>query len=109
MVGLALREFECTLCQRRFTLLSGDLILPGPSICDECLRALWELEGDALTKHISGCLKEEASRVGERPESHFEERALVSGTVQLITWYKEQWGSAEEATQDRERERQALG
>jgi len=108
MAILALREFECTLCQQHFTLLSGDLILPGPRICDECLKVLWELEGDALEKHISERLGM-ASKDGERPESHVENRALVNSTVQHIQWHKDRWSSADEAIQDRERERRALG
>ena len=108
MAILALREFECTLCQERFTLLSGDLIVPGPRVCDECLKALWELEGDALAKHISESLGK-ASQDGECPESHIEKQALVNSTVQHIRWHKEQWSSVDEAIQDRERERRSLG
>jgi hypothetical protein len=107
MAILALREFECTLCQQHFTLLSGDLILPGPRVCDECLQVLWELEGDALEKHISESLRK-ASHDGERLESHIEKQALVNSTVQHIQWHKEQWRSAEEAIQARERERRSL-
>lgn len=108
MAILALREFECTLCQQRFTLLSGDLILPGPRVCDECLSVLWELEGDALEKRISESLTK-ASQDKECPESHTEKQALVDSTVQHIQWHKEQWSSVEEAIQDRERERRSLG
>ena len=99
---MALRNFECTLCQRSFTLLSGDLILPGPNICDECLLALWELESDALTKHISACLKENASRPKEHLESHSKEQELLNSTVRLFQQYKEQWHSAQEIIKDRE-------
>ena len=108
MAILALREFECTLCQRRFTLLSGDLIVPCPRICDECLKGLWALEGDALEKHISESLGK-ALKDRECSESHIQNQALVSSTVRHIQWLKEHWSSAEEAIQDRERERRALG
>ena len=108
MAILALREFECTLCQQRFILLSGDLILPLPRICDECLEVLWELEGDALEKHISESLGN-ASKDRECPELRIENQELVNGTVRHIQWLKEQWSSAEEAIQDRERERRFLG
>ena len=108
MAILALREFECTLCHQRFTLLSGDLILPIPRLCDECLKVLWELEGDALEKRISESLAK-ASQDRARPESHTEKQALVDGTVRLIQWHKEQWSSVEEAIQDRERDRRSLG
>jgi len=108
MAILALREFECTLCQQHFTLLSGDLILPGPRTCDECLRVLWELEGDTLEKQVSENLSK-ASQDEERLESHTEKQALVNSTVQHIRWLKEQWSSVEEAIQNRERERRSLG
>ena len=108
MAILALREFECTLCQQYFFLLSGDLILPGPRVCDECLKVLWELEGDTLEKRISESLGE-ASQDGEGLESHIEKQALVNSTVQHIQWHREQWSSVEEALQARERERRSLG
>ena len=108
MAILALREFECTLCHRHFSLLSGDLILPSPKLCDECLKVLWELEDDTLEKHISESLAK-AHQDRERRESHIEERALVNSTVQHIQWHKEQWSSVEEAIQDRERDRRSLG
>ena len=108
MAILALREFECTLCHQRFTLLSGDLILPIPRLCDECLKVLWELEGDALEKRISESLAR-ASQDGERPESHIEKQALVDSTVRHIQWHREQWSSVEEAIQDRERARRSWG
>ena len=92
MAVMGFRDFECTVCQRHFDMLSGDLMVPGPSICDECLKVLWELEGDGLTKYVSACLKENASRLGEVPESHVVDPALVNGAVQLIQWHKEKWG-----------------
>ena len=108
MAILALREFECTLCQQRFTLLSGDLVPPGTRICDECLKVLWELEGDALENHISESLGK-ASRDRECPESHIQNQTLVNSTVHHLKWLKEQCSSVEEAIQDRERERRSLG
>ena len=96
MVGLAVREFQCALCQKQFTLLSGDLMFPGPNICDECLGEVWGLEGEELAKHVAECL------AGE-------ERIPVNSIVQHIRWHKEQWRSADEVVRDRERERRAQG
>jgi hypothetical protein len=104
-----LREFECTLCQRRFTLLSADLMLPQPAFCDECLKALWGLDAAALTRHVSGCLKENASGLGKPYESHAEEQADVNNTVQHFQWHKVQWNSPEELIRNREQARQASG
>jgi hypothetical protein len=95
MPGLAVRDFECSLCQQHFTLLSGDLILPGPNICDACLREIWGLVGDVLVKHLTDCL------AGE-------EETSLDNIVQYIKWYKEKYGSAAEAIRERERERGAL-
>jgi hypothetical protein len=95
MPGLAVREYECTLCQQRFTLLSGDLILPGPRLCDQCLRDVWELEGEALAKHAAGCL---AGR----------DKTPVDNIVRHLKGLKVQWKSVEEAIQARERQRGAL-
>ena len=78
MPGLAVRDLDCTLCQKRFTLLCGDLIIPSTCICDECLREAWELSGDALTEYFSGCLQKISSQSGEHPELGDKERAFVS-------------------------------
>ncbi len=56
MPGMAVREFECTLCQQPFRLLSGDFFLPEPNVCDDCLRQVWELEREALEEHVAECL-----------------------------------------------------
>jgi hypothetical protein len=73
MPGLAVREFKCSLCQKPFTMLSGDLILPGPNICDDCLREVWELEGEVLVKHVAECSGLQS-----------EEKALVNSIMQHI-------------------------
>jgi hypothetical protein len=97
MPGLAVREFECSLCHTPFTMLSGDLILPGPNICDDCLREIWELEGKVLVKHVAGCLG-----------SQSEEKGLVHSVIQHIKWHRGQWRTAEDVIRDRERERGVL-
>lgn len=42
MPGMAVRKFACALCGEHFTLLEGDLVLPGPRLCDECVSQHWE-------------------------------------------------------------------
>ena len=104
MAIMGFRDFECTVCQRHFDMLSGDLMVPGPIICDECLRVLWKLESDAVARHVSECLKQKDSQLGEGPDA-----ALVNSTVQLVQWHKEKWGSIEEAIRSREWQRKAMG
>ncbi len=64
-IGMALREFECMLCQKHYTLLCGDLVLPEYLLCDECLAELQPLEEDELRKHVSQNLSENAPRRDE--------------------------------------------
>lgn len=52
-ICMAARDFDCILCQRHFSRMSADLILPEDLICDECLAELWRLEGDELGKYVS--------------------------------------------------------
>ena len=109
MPGYALRDLDCTMCRKRFTLLYGDLIIPSTIICDDCLREAWELSGDALTAYISERLKENASRAGERAELSDKDRAFVVRIAGHIDWCKTRWASADAAIQERERERRAMG
>jgi hypothetical protein len=52
-IGMAPREFECMLCQKHYTLLCGDLVLPEYLLCDDCLAELQPLEEDELRKHVA--------------------------------------------------------
>jgi hypothetical protein len=79
-------------------MLSGDLILPGPNICDDCLREVWNLEGKELAKHIAG-------RLGLQSE----ESALVHSVIQHVEWHRERWRAVEDVIRDREWERGSLG
>jgi hypothetical protein len=69
-LGIAMvpREFDCLICQRRFSRVCGDLILPEYQICDDCLDELVQLEGDPLRKRIAERLDEGGSRRDERLE-----------------------------------------
>ena len=99
MALMAVREFECVLCQAHFTLLSGDLIVPETLICDECLAELWPLQGDALMERISGRLVERTPQ----------QAALEKRIAQHIEWLRQRWTSADEVIQNRELQRQAQG
>ncbi len=94
MPGMAVREFECSLCRQQFTLLSGDLILPEPNICDDCLRVVWELESEALMEHV-------VERLGLPNEG----QSFVNNVVQHIKRLKGQWGTADDLIRLREQER----
>jgi hypothetical protein len=60
-VSMASREFECSLCGRRFTRMSADLMLPETKVCDECLAALGPLDEVALREEINRRVAERAS------------------------------------------------
>ncbi|MBN2549276.1 MAG: hypothetical protein JXB15_08970 [Anaerolineales bacterium] len=47
------KDLTCPLCQKQFEAWCGDLILVFDSLCDECLLALWPLEGEALRAEIA--------------------------------------------------------
>lgn len=95
MPALALRENECALCQGRFTLLSGDLMVPEPHLCDECLREVWGLDSETLVRRTTGHL------AGQ-------DRMPVENIVQHLQGLKSKWKSVEEAIRAREREHGAL-
>ena len=94
MPGMAVREFACSLCQQPFTMLSGDLMLPGPNICDDCVRAVWDLEDEALMKHVARSLG-----------SQNEDQSLVNNNVQHIKGFKKRWETFDKLIQQREQER----
>ncbi|MFN2145239.1 MAG: hypothetical protein ACK2T7_07785 [Anaerolineales bacterium] len=50
MPGYTLRELDCTHCGNSFTDMEGDLILPVPRLCDDCLKALWHLSKEELDR-----------------------------------------------------------
>lgn len=85
MPGLALREFECSLCQAQFTMLAGDLLLPGPNVCDDCLTAVWRLDDETLSHHVR-------QHLGTRSQ----EEAWVNRIVQHIKWHRAQWATVTE-------------
>ena len=89
MVGIGMRDFECTLCGQTFKQMSGDMIFPGPEICGDCLQEVWDMEDATHTQHVSVCLEER-----QREE-------MIQSMLQHIQWHKEKWASAEEVIQSR--------
>ena len=106
MAFMAVREFECILCQGHFTLLSGDLMLPEPVICDECLVEVWLLEGDVLAKHISKHLAGNVSPHKEHLESHIRQGTLNDRIIQYMQGLKQRQASVKDVIQARELRRQ---
>jgi hypothetical protein len=41
-------------------MMSGDLIVPEPDLCDDCLKEVWELDGEALTAYVTERIPEDA-------------------------------------------------
>jgi hypothetical protein len=94
MAFMAVRDFECTLCQQQFSLLSGDL-MPGPFFCDECLKEVWNMEDDMLEKHVEKCLVDE-------------DESTVNRITNTIKRYRDGGGAVEEIIEQRERGRRGL-
>jgi hypothetical protein len=97
MPGMSVREFKCDLCDQPFRMPSGDLMVPGPNVCDDCLREVWDMADDALTEHVAACLARGAGQ------------ASVNDIVQYINTNREQWEEAEEVIRLREWARSMLG
>jgi len=55
-IGISVRDFKCILCQRHFSRMSADAILPNEMVCDECLDKLSNLDEEALVKHVAEAL-----------------------------------------------------
>lgn len=91
MPGFMPREFECSLCQAPFTMLSGDLLLPEPNICDDCLKTVWQMADETLAHHVR-------EQLGERNQ----DEAWRNSIVQHIKWTREQWATAENAIRVRQ-------
>ena len=97
MPGIAMREFRCNLCRRPFLMLSGDLMFPQPRVCDDCLRAVWDMEDADLTAHVEECFaRGDATRAGD-DRSPGDDMISVADVVGLIMAQRQQWGTAEEA------------
>ena len=106
MAIMAPREFECILCQAHFTLLSGDLMVPYPVICDDCLVELWQLEGDALVEHVSKRLAENRSPNKKHIESYIRQGTLGETIIRDVQGIKQRGMKADEIIRDREQVRQ---
>jgi hypothetical protein len=50
---MADRELECILCGSRFSVMTGDLLIPEACICDTCIAALRGLDDEAIVRHVS--------------------------------------------------------
>ena len=60
-VCIAERSFECLLCQRQYTRVSGDLILTEDLICNDCLKEFQRLDESELRKQVSDRLSKNPS------------------------------------------------
>lgn len=78
-ICMAVRDFDCILCQRHYARMSADAILPVGLICDECLDEFCQLEGNNLRKHVSERL------AGRSPQN----KELENGIVSAIEWHKQ--------------------
>jgi hypothetical protein len=97
MPGMSIREFKCDLCDQPFRMPSGDLMVPQPNVCDDCLREIWDMADEALTEHVVACLARGTGGVS------------VDRIVQYINTNREQWKEVEEVIRLREWGRSMLG
>jgi hypothetical protein len=89
MVGMVLRDFVCSLCGNTFEKYAGDLNIPGPELCEQCMFQVWEMEGVTLITHIHVCLNKQDNSVTEH---HM---------LQYVNWLKTTWKHPEDAIKTR--------
>jgi hypothetical protein len=67
-LGIAMvdRDFICLLCNRPFSRMTADLIVPTYEVCDECIEGLVQLEVDQLEPEITRRLEANVENLGER-------------------------------------------
>lgn len=100
MAFMCVRDFECTLCQRHFEMMYGDLIIVEELLCDECLKELWPLGDGELRERISQKLAKNASWLEERYRWHGEPE-LGDRIVQQIEEGRRRRSSIVEVIQSR--------
>jgi hypothetical protein len=109
LAGIAVRQLECILCQRSFSMLAGDLIVPEANICDDCLREVWDMDERSLLEHVKNCLSKGEIWEGEADGSSMVDMKLVSRIVNNIKGSVGQGGRVEELIRQREVDRQIFG
>ncbi|MGD8623169.1 MAG: hypothetical protein PVJ34_01415 [Anaerolineae bacterium] len=67
---MAVRDFECDLCRRPFSKMTGDLIMPIDSTCDECLAEIARLDGDDLAEYVARQLAAHYPEYGEKKRNN---------------------------------------
>jgi hypothetical protein len=72
-------------------MFAGDLLLPGPNLCDDCLTAVWPLDDEALTHHV-------LDRLGARSQ----EETWVNSVVQHVKGHRERWATVEDVVRYRQ-------
>lgn len=107
-IGIAVRDFDCDLCQQSFTLCTGDLIVSEIDLCDQCLADLWLLEGEDLRQHISQQLARNASPSEGGSAGDGEQSELEDRIVQWIQRYKQQGVDINQHLQNREAGRRSF-
>ena len=89
MVGIGLRDFECSLCDKTFERMSGDLMVPGPEICEDCLQVVWDMDEAAKTQYVT-------DRLVERQREE-----IIQKILEIIQWNKERYTSVDAVIKNR--------
>ena len=84
MAGMTWREFKCSLCGQKMNRYSGDLMIPGPEICDNCLREVWEMDDNTLSSYVDVCLEKQ-----KRP-------VTLQSMLKYLQGYNQRWTNVED-------------
>ena len=101
MAFFGLRDFNCVLCDRHFTMFYGDLIIQEDLICDECLVELSEMDEGELPEHVAKCLVEVDYGHDRGAGASAAREALEKRIVRKIEGLKERGASVEDMIERR--------
>ena len=51
-------------------MMSGDFIFPEPDLCEDCLKTVWEMDGEALAAYVTEHYPEDAMFPVEKIVEH---------------------------------------
>ena len=91
MPGMTMRDFECALCQERFEMLGGYLMVPQLVVCNACLRKTWPLDGEALATHVAHYLAKEASISAKDVLSYIQAQKAQWASLEEALWWRGEW------------------
>jgi hypothetical protein len=73
----SVRQIGCTLCGESFSMRSGEMVHPADTVCDGCIRTLWERLGREGAESVEASLS-------PRPRYGIAAEALASQIVRRL-------------------------